>query len=350
MTHVRIRTRGEFMKFVYYYCVIGLAFGLCTQAFGSESFLRTTENQCTSTDVRDSFPLPVRDQGKIDWCYANAAADFLQYTFKIPTQISAADIAINYSKTDFSKLVTFITRVASGNWNMPPDTGLIKTAIKKILPQGYCEESTFPSNAWNRVDTHSQQSFSQEILQSITEIYDLQEQVAHGVIHTEDQLSFYYTFKNVDKSAFFKILKNATHHSILEDLRTAACGSERIPFPRTPIKVSFKFKGFHSIQNINAQLDHHMPVSLDFFAGLFDNIDHFPKSIGDLHTVLIVGRYFDPVTQSCTYRLKNSWGADCSSYPYDPRLNCTGGVLNVPERNLFKAMTSEVSITKGKKL
>lgn len=66
-------------------------------AFGSS----TQESECSPIDLRAKVG-PIRDQGNIGWCYANAAADLLSYEYKDQLggkQASAMYVALNYTDT-----------------------------------------------------------------------------------------------------------------------------------------------------------------------------------------------------------------------------------------------------------
>ena len=308
-------------------------------------YVETEASECTNVDFRNTFPMKIRNQGEVAWCYANAAADYLQYTYELPTRLSAADIAINYAKSDWSKLSTFFNHlVSSSARGQPAQTGFIKGAIKRILPQGYCPEESFPSDFWNRVDGTTQASEKQEILQSIMDTYSLQEQVSEGVIETSTDLPFSFQFKNIGKEDFFNLLQSSTHKTILENLRQAACKGDRKAFPAQSISMKFEFKNKHIFEGINASFDRNMPSSIDFFASMFDDVNSFKKSIDELHTVLLYGRSYDPVEKECVYLLKNSYGDACDGY--DPSIICDHGFLWIPEHTIYKALTSNLVITK----
>ena len=52
-------------------------------------------HECSNIDLRPSYPAPVRDQGKISWCYAYTAADQLTFHEKSES-FSAPHIALEY--------------------------------------------------------------------------------------------------------------------------------------------------------------------------------------------------------------------------------------------------------------
>ncbi len=312
------------------------------QAF---AYYSTDESSCSSIDFRNTFPLATRNQEGLSWCFAHSAADYLQYTFQIPVQLSAADIAINYSKSNWSRLVHFFTHLVDGSLRgQPPQTGIAQAAIKLILPQGYCPESALPSDFWNRVDSATGEQKKEEILQSILDMYSLQKDIQAGIYSSPADLPFYFSFLHVSREDFFNLLQNSSHNKLLLKLRNQACSLERKPFPGNPISVNFKLRGRHVFQRMNDSFDRSMPVTVDFFASLLKDYESRAKDITSFHTVLLYGRKFDPATQQCTYLLKNSWGTECTRY--DPRIECEHGYLWIAENKLFPNMTSQLIINR----
>lgn len=105
------------------------------------------------------------------------------------------------------------------------------------------------------------------------------------------------------------------------------------------------FKGPHIFEKINRELQDGRPLTVDFFAGVLNNIDRFKIGIKELHTTLLLGRRWDHEQKKCTYLLKNSYGTSCSEY--DPTLKCEQGYLWIPASALKKAMTSIVHLKKN---
>lgn len=312
-------------------------------------YVATSPESCSTIDFRETFPMKIRDQNGISWCFAHAAADYLQYTYQLPEQISAADIAIAYSETGVSKVVQFFKSIFSRN----PDkkvsqTGFIAKAIKKIRPQGYCPEATFPSDYWEQVDSKSGQITRQGLLDSILEIYSLQTRIKSGAIPSANDLPHYYAFNNLNKDQFYFILKNSTQSKVLPQIRNTVCSKERRPFPLGPIKSSFKLRSKHIFENINKNFNSRMPSSIDFFSGIFDDYDHYKKNIGDLHTVLLYGRSFDPEKNECVYLMKNSYGESCfnsdGTSKYNAKIRCENGYLYFPESDLFKSILTYLQL------
>jgi hypothetical protein len=308
-------------------------------------YYSTPENECTTVDFRETLNLKMRNQNNVSWCFAHAASDYLQYAFNLEEQISAADVAINYSQTSASRLIHFFKGIIAPNSRaLPAQTGFIKLAVKKIIPQGYCPESALPSDEWNRVESNNSVESKVEIKQSILDTFALQKKVKSGEINSASDLPWYFKFKNIDRDGFYDLLKHSKKTRLMLNLRAAACKNERKPFGSQKVGSDFQIRGKYVFKNMNATFNRKMPVTIDFFSDIFRNFDHPKNNLNDLHTVLVYGRKFDSVTGQCNYMLKDSYGEQCKKY--DPKIPCEGGYVWLPENKLFKAMTSQLIIYK----
>lgn len=309
-------------------------------SLNAHAYYATSEEACTPVDLRQAFPLKMRNQNELGWCYAHSAADYLQFNYKIGEQISAADIAINYSQSKWSRMVTFFRntfdRAQRGH---PAQTGLIKYAVRMILPQGYCPESSLPSDEWTRVGADGQSS-RVEILRASLDLFDLQADIRFGKIASPAALPWRYEFKNLRTAdAFYELLRASTRKNVLLRLREAACAPDRKPFPETSAPMSFRLKGKRVFQRINSQFDEEQaPLTIDFFSDVLKHYDSPRINVNNLHTVLTVGRRFDADAGECSYLIKDSYGAQCSKY--DPKIKCEGGYVWLPESKLYRSLLS----------
>jgi hypothetical protein len=322
--------------------LIAVLFFFQTVESKAAKYFPTAENECSALDLRDIKPLPIRDQRSISWCFAHSAADYLQYTFNLPEQVSAADIAINYADSDLSKTITFFKRIFSNEARTsPPQTGFIYEAVKKILPQGYCPESILPSGKWTIINHENGMTSDMDVIDAIKEMYVIQKKIHSNPKATPSDVAWSPQLNHLDHTTFFEILKNSSRNSLLSSLRSNVCAGERKPFP-SGVKLSFKIRNRKVFRRINQKLDQTQPISIDFFSGIFEDYDHYKRKIDDLHTVLLYGRKFDPEKNECTYLMKNSYGTSCDRY--DPKIKCDGGYLWFPESALFHALTSDLSL------
>jgi len=311
----------------------------------ASGYYSTSENECSTVDFRETFPLKMRNQHEVSWCFAHAASDYLQYAYHLNEQVSAADIAINYSQTSTSKLIHFFKGLLSKDARLlPAQTGFIKIAVNKIVPQGYCPESALPSDEWSRIKTSDGSESKVEISQSILDTFNLQKLIKKGELTTSSQLPWYFKFKNMNQDQFFDILKNSKRTQLMLNIRSAACANERKPFGTTLLDSDFQIRGKHIFKNMNASFDRQMPVTIDFFSDLFRHFDHPVNNLSNMHTVLVYGRKYDTNSGQCNYMIKDSYGVQCTNY--DPKIKCEGGYVWLPENKLFHAMTSQLIIYK----
>ncbi len=326
---------------------MGLLLGVLLLLSGSIAHANSNPNsgpgliQCEAVDLRRVFPLKVRDQGDLNWCYAHTAADYLQYAFQIPEAISASDIAIQYHFHLWPRIRQFFLN------EEVPQTGLVRVAMGDALESGYCPESSFPSDFWFKVQVKPQGSVSQKVQlsQAISELFELQRWVKAGMFRAPAELPFQYQFSSVSPEQFFDILKTSTHPRLLDSLRKAACSGKRKPFPFFEGRISMGIRGRSAVKTIHRELMSGMPVSIDYFYGVLEHSKNFHRKLEDLHTSLLMGQRFDPVTSECQYLIKDSYGESCSGY--DPSLECQLGYLWVGESALRRALVSIVHLEKN---
>ncbi len=292
------------------------------------------DENCTSVDFRNQFPLKMRDQKSLAWCFAHASADNLQFIEKTTIRISAADIAINYGKSTSSKMINMFQNLE----DRPHEYGLAKFASQMILKQGYCPEAYFPSDDWQRVGDRDQVTMV-EILSAIQEISDLADLIQSHQIASSRDLPYFYQFKNIDRETFYNILSQNNKNKILDQIRIAACDSVRVPFKKD-IDVDMKLNIGGMLKAMNKSLSAGKAFSVDVYSQIFKNIDDHKNHLTNLHTVMIYGRKYDMARGQCLYMVKNSYSESC--HGYDPRLNCDKGYLWFPGSVLLKNMTSAV--------
>ena len=309
------------------------------------SFYVTQESNCTLIDLRNDFPLKMRNQGNISWCYAHAAADYLQFFSRVPVQISASDIALNYNHRKWPRLLNWL------RGGLVPETGFIRGAMVDISSIGYCPEEYLPSETWTKRTMTGEgkgEAIQVPLGTAIQDILSLKQNALNGIYLTPADLPFVYEFKEVSHEQFYEIIFKSVNGFVLDELRSLACDSHRMPFPKTITGIEMNFRGKNAFNRINRVLDQKSPLTVDFFYGFLENIDQYKVSFSELHTTLLMGRRYNSSNQECQYLIKNSYGTDCSSY--DPRHQCEGGYIWVSESSLYRAMTSYDYISSSEKL
>jgi|GEM_PF-977557 len=300
----------------------------------ANAYYMTLSPQCSPVDLRQGFSFRMRNQGDINWCYAFATADELQYYFKIPEPLSAADVALQYNEGSWPRLMRWLSGKAVH------ETGFVRSAMWASLAAGYCPESDFPSDTWTKRDATGEHPM--QLKEAINDLLNLQEQVQDGFYLKASDLPYTYLFKTVSQDQLFELLANTSRTQLINQLRLTACEKDRKPFPGTIHRIKMRLKGRNAFTHINRVLDTQTPVTVDFFYGFLDNADAYVHSLNDLHSTLLVGRRFDEKSGECQYLIKNSYGPDCSEY--DPRHTCEGGYVWVGESDLYGALTSYVYV------
>lgn len=329
---------GIVIKFIKSSVFLSLTFASVFSLATSQS---SDSAECGYVDFRNEFQLKMRDQKSLAWCFAHASADNLQFIEKSNVQISAADIAINYGKSNTSKIINLFQRWTSqgaSNDDRPNEYGLAKFASQMIVDEGFCPESYFPSTDWERVDSSGQVE-QVEIAQATHEIYELSAAIKNHEINESNQMPFYYRFKTINKEKFYSILNQFEKNKILNQLRQSACDSVRVPFKKN-IKIDMKLNFNGMTKAMNQSLSSGRAFSVDVYNQIFDNIDNNKNSFANLHTVMVYGRKYDVVRKQCLYMIKNSYSESCEGY--DSRLHCDKGYLWFPGSVLQKNMTSAV--------
>ena len=298
----------------------------------------STGVDCPTFDLRPSFPLKMRDQGDLSWCYAHAAADYLQFYHRVDEQISAADIAIRYNQRMWPRLVRFFV---GGD---VPETGFIRKALQTTEEEGYCPESSLPSDFWKKVypGEATPRSEMKRLGEGIRDLFQLHHWVRTGVFQKASDLPFFYEFKSVDVQVFFQILHGSPKSEVLEALRNAACKESRAPFQGKLSEISMGIGAGSGFRRIHEALARGMPASADFFYGLLDHPEGYSRAFSEFHTALVVGQRFSQKRNECEYLIKDSFGSDCAIY--SPQWECESGNLWVSESAFKKALISTVII------
>jgi hypothetical protein len=294
-------------------------------------------NQCTTIDFRNQFQLKMRNQNNVSWCFAHSSADLLQTIYQMDTQISAADIAIRYSTSRASRVITGIKKLLNRNsGKIPAQTGFIKIATDLILKEGYCPESALPSEQWKKINQDGTVE-SIEISKAILETLKIHEDYKKGMYPDPASLPWFYSFKNIDRDRFFDLLEISNQKNIFQKLRDFACSTDRKQFPYE-IKTTFRIKSDHLLDQIDFSFERGKPVTIDFFSDVLRHTETPKRSIDELHTVLLFGRKYDHQKNECMYLIKDSYGEQCKKY--DASLECESGYVWMPAKKLMRAATS----------
>ena len=115
------------MRFLLQFLVLGIVQLAILSSAGAED--------CSSVDLAPQMG-PVRNQGDVGWCYANAASDLLSFRYRTELKgkpVSAFYTALSFNETYYNNMIA--------SWFVDPQTaegGLISLALKNAMTNGFC--------------------------------------------------------------------------------------------------------------------------------------------------------------------------------------------------------------------
>lgn len=315
-----------------------LALALPSMAF---AYSPTSQNNCSSLDLRNSTLNEVRNQKDVAWCYAFTGADMLAHAFDETERISAADIAIRYNETKIGLFarwlsVNIINRKDPEYRRTAHQTGFNKIALNKALDAGWCPESILPSEAWTKVIDGREVSVPlAQAMMEISALHDVRRSL------NPSNLPFYYKFKNVDAAKFVEMLQTKKVDQFYYNLRNTACREDRRPFKSHP-KVKMVIKNPTILRRINEQLENGRLVGLDYDSRVYQEPNRRGFSFAELHTSSLVGRRWNQTKNTCEFLIRNSYGENCQNGRYHSSYDCEDGNLWLTEKQIYQNMTSIV--------
>ncbi len=310
----------------------------------------TPKDQCSPIDLRNEVLGHVRDQGSISWCYAFAGADMLNYSFNEHEKISAADVAIGYNQTSIGLFMRWldINLLHKSDPSIKKEahqTGFNKKSLMNVMKVGWCPESVFPSEKWTKV-TRTAEGWQEEQVLLEPAMLDIEKLHQSRKSLTEDNIPYYFKFKNVGVKEFIQMVKSTFINSFYFELRKTVCKDDRRPFDHKK-DVEMVVKNPWIFNKLGSQLEHGNVVGLDYDARVLDNTSNHSVAVNQLHTSVIVGRRWNSGRNTCEYLIRNSHGDQCQG-EYDPTIECDFGNIWLSEGQIFKNMTSIVYMVEPK--
>ena len=319
-----------------------LALALPSMVF---AYTPTSQNDCSSLDLRNSTLNEVRNQKDVAWCYSFTGADMLAHAFNENERISAADIAIRYNETKIGLFarwlsVNIINRKDPEYRRTAHQTGFNKISLDKALDAGWCPESVLPSEAWTKVmfTRFGEIEVDVPLAEAMIEISALHD--IRGSLKPET-LPFYYKFKNVDAGKFIELLQTKKVDQFYYGLRKVVCKDDRHPFPHD-MKVKMHIKNPKILKTISERLEAGVLVGLDYDSRVFQEPNRRGFSFAELHTSSLVGRRWNQTKNTCEFLIRNSYGENCQNGRYHESLDCEDGNLWLTEKQIYQNMTSIV--------
>jgi hypothetical protein len=309
------------------------------------AYNKSTPQECSPLSLEHKLNSDTRNQREIAWCYAFTSADMIGEAHNLPEPVSAADVALRYNKSVAAKLVQFFRRVTGGYKDdpieryLPHQTGFSKIAIERVHKDGWCPESVFPSELWERnIRTDKGWSTSKVPLkQAFRELLELSRQKDN---FTTQNLPYFYSFKNIETpEKFITLLKKYKYDEFLQQIRLTACKNDRHPLPsRLPVLMVVKNPGVFN--RIHSQLNQNRVIGLDYDSRILRKFENYKLSLDNLHTSILIGRQWNSGRNECEYLVRDSYGTKCEDY--DPGARCDRGYVWLPESIIYKNMTSVV--------
>lgn len=271
---------------------------------------------------------PIRDQQRSGWCFAFAAADMIGHFNKITPgeRVSALDLASHYFMSAALPKNENYARWMYSSRTQGPDTqsldGKGSGAFGKPLAQrrtgffaasmeiyakrgGLCFESAVPSDksvAFANADKHLV-----EYLKTL-----------EGVPFTRGSEELRLRFNELGALRADAAINRQ-------------CGARATakPMKVNVVKLQDSLTMSFADYKLNDLLDQRTPIGIEYSACFLwgKPATVLNRSAECAHASVVVGRRKGPVTGKCEYKVRNSWGAKCSSYSksiQDER-RCDGG-------------------------
>lgn len=315
-------------------------FALANLIFSVKSYssIKNDQLKCTNVDLRKDLPAN-RNQGKIFWCYAHAAADLLTHHFKTP-KISAADLALQFNSSFWGRLYG----VFLSSSDVEQQFGIAEITINKALENGICTYHEFPddyiwkkelkdsTNVWTKVDYL-------DGMNSIIKEYRSQLQAGSS--------TFQHSFRvgNLTEGQTQKVLLSSVpNRDVFDSFRDQSCKGKRIFLKESEsYEVISTRDANYFYDEVHEQLTLGHPIVIDYFEDiLFAGPQNYSRKLKEIHTSLIVGRKWNSDSKSCELLVRQSYGPHCKGYcidgkcdPYFAALKCEMGNIWVSQKDLL---------------
>lgn len=351
-----------------------LVFSLIFAAgFAVQASPHTSAATCTDRDLSTRMG-PVRDQGEIGWCYANAAADLVG--FKLNDQLRAPKSAV------FTALIY--------NYHHQNDPifegGILKhaaeAALKPVwkadgdlerLALGMCPSSVESEALAKTSRAPLRAKF--RTLMDLKKLYDQGRTNPENHRRLNERLEVFQREGNIlgtiDRAGLLRAFEISTEKTFLLHFADLLCGNQREYNSNANITVvhrssettwtfaapgrpSQKVVGKNNIwADIDAELNRNNIVGVNYYQDfLLDG--KIPYTLGEYHSSVIVGRRWK--NGSCQYLVRNSWGRACTKTTpngtkapfYSPLVaECKDGNLWIEEKHLRGVSDSVVFLVDG---
>lgn len=287
------------------------------------------EKYCDNKDLSADFG-PVRDQGNIGWCYANAAADMM--TFQYKKELGGERVSAGYVALAFNEVM-----LKKPN----DDAGDVIPAILASQYFGVCT-AEIEEKAMNQGPFHTIRDKINGLVY-LKEVYDQKKMNPNFVDKYQGSLMQYLNsdslINKISKEELEYVLENSTKRTFPRKLADRVCAGNKKKI-KLSLNMNFEYfalEGFRRlifkgqsdivdsgkmglIKTINKQLAIKKPVAISYKTSIFflPGSENYEKA--GMHVSSIVGRRWNKETKTCEFKLRNSWGKNCQYYS-NPELN-----------------------------
>jgi hypothetical protein len=286
----------------------------------SLSFSPAMAEDCSGRDLSAELG-PVRDQGNIGWCYANAAADLLSFRYRkelkearlkleriTNPQATIDDIGV----VQISAVHAAITYNRVFAWDPEKEGGYVREATWGAKHFGMCLSDLDLEFARG--------SSMKDALYQVNEIktvYDAKS--AEFPLKLERLIGPGGKFEGVSQSRLMEVLANSSTDNFPKRFANLLCGARAFPKPFEVDTENNKNAWYETdtpMETLEKQITNNNVVAISYFANFLTDPEGRKEGA---HASVIVGRRKNTETGKCEYLIRNSWGSSCDGYraPYN---------------------------------
>ncbi|MBX3021345.1 MAG: hypothetical protein KF799_06665 [Bdellovibrionales bacterium] len=323
---------------------------------------------CAPVDHSARFG-PVRDQGESGWCYAFAGADLIgeRLGVKPPDMVSAFDLAAGYYATD---LKDARKNIAALDFSGLSDGKRARTALTKIVTQIDDENQAYAGRSL--ADREGGDFFGPVATYNVLGGYCLESQLPSQDPNDTSSRDYVYrqierleTTATVSKTALcdegrgspgnLKALAEVVNASAFTEVRRSIDERCKPRHSMNPVVSNAlptetprdKTLGMKRLDELLGSGDKGQSAGIGYDSCRIVAKSDARKVQGERcdHVSVVVGRRKNPKTGACEYKVRNSWGTDCSGYDKRMVASCEGGYYWI-EHSRLKSVLFEVAWVK----